>query len=84
MEIQDLYARVKAAMAREEALTKVVEAADENFRFQVEDYRRSLVNNLEVLEALQELQEVRREFIQARYETKRLYWRLKASVGEKP
>ncbi|MBI4227451.1 MAG: TolC family protein, partial [Candidatus Omnitrophica bacterium] len=83
-DVRDRHAQVTTAIAQAEALARALEAADESYRLQVEDYGRSLVNHLEVLQALQALQDVRRDAIHAAYEAKRLAWRLRASVGETP
>jgi len=40
------------------------------------------VNNLDVLAAIQTLQDAQRNHIHALYEAKRLYWQLRVSVGE--
>ena len=82
LEARDAYVDLQGALARTAALAKAYDATDESYRLQVEDYRLSLVNNLDVLQALQLLQDARRNFIHSQHDTKRLYWRLKASVGE--
>jgi outer membrane protein len=82
LDIRNTYTKLQAAMARTAALEKALEAAEENYRLQVEDYRRNLVNNLEVLQALQALEDSRRDVIHATHEVKRLYWRLRAAIGE--
>ena len=81
LEIEDLHAKLQAAIASQTALKMALDAAEESFRLQTEDYRLNLVNNLEVLQALQALQDVRREFAHASGETKRLYWQLRAATG---
>ena len=82
LEIRDLYTKLRSSIARTEALGKARDAAQESYRLQVEDYRLNLVNNLEVLQALQALEDARRTTIAARYETRRLYWQLRAATGE--
>ena len=84
LELRDTYALLQAAIVRTAALEKAYDAADENYRLQAEDYRRSQVSNLEVLQALQTLQDARRDALNARYEAKRRTWQLKASLGERP
>ncbi len=81
-EVLDAYARFESALARRLALANALQAAEENFRLQVEDYRLSLVNNLDVLDALRTLEDARRDEIGARYDAKRLYWLLRATAGE--
>jgi len=82
LDIRDVYARLQAAIARQTALEKALRATEEDYTLQVEDYRLSLVNNLDVLETLEDLQDARRDLIRAQYETKRLYWELKTAIGE--
>ncbi len=82
-EIRDAYANFTSSLERTAALSKAVESSDESYQLQVQEYRTALVSNLDVLQALQQLQDARREMIQARYESKQLYWRLKAALGEK-
>ena len=83
-DVRDRHAQVTAAIAQADALTRALEATAESYRLQVEDYDRSLVNHLEVLQTLQALQDVRRDAVHAAYEAKRSVWRLRASVGEIP
>lgn len=80
--IRRAYTELQAGIRRLAALERALEAAEENDRLQAADYRLSLVNNLDVLQALQTLQDVRRDVIHARYEAKRLYWHLEVSCGE--
>ena len=81
LDIRQSHARTQSAIDRVIALEKALAAAEDNYRLQMEDYRRSLVNNLEVLQALQALEDTRREAIQARYEAKRQYWSLRVATG---
>mgnify|MGYP001576924734 CR=1 FL=1 len=81
LEIADAYAELSAAIARRAALLKALDAAEQSYRLQTEDYRLNLVNNLDVLEALETLQDARRDAIGARHEAARRYWRLRAATG---
>lgn len=81
-EIKDACAQYDAAVARVRALTEAVEAAETSYRLQAEEYRLSLVSNLEVLSSLEAFQEVRRDLARALYEAHRLYWRMKAAAGD--
>lgn len=83
-EIRETYTRYQSSLARVAALEKAHQAAEENHRLQAEEYSRNLVSNLEVLQALEALQEERRDLIQAEQESRRLYWRLQVAVGEVP
>ena len=82
LDIRDAYAQLRTALDRHEALAKASAAAEENYRFQKDDYQRSLVNNLDVLSALENFQAARREVLHAEYDAKRLYWQLKTATGE--
>ncbi|MBI1991908.1 MAG: TolC family protein [Candidatus Omnitrophica bacterium] len=82
LDIRDTCAKLQGAMARHAALQSALAAAEENYRLQVEDYRLSLINNLDVLQTLQALEDARREAVAARYAAKRLHWRLRVAVGE--
>lgn len=84
LDIKDRYAEHQAGLAQTQTLGKAVDAADESYRFQLEDYRRNLVSHLDVLEALQNLQDIRRSYIQAHYEALRTHWRLRTATGETP
>ncbi len=82
LEVRDAYASARAALARRDALATAAAASEEDYRLQVDDYRRSLVNNLEVLQTLQVLEAARRDLLHAEYEAKRQYWHLRAAVGD--
>lgn len=84
LNIRDRYALLQAAFARTRALDQARQAAEENYRLQLEDYRLSLVNILDVLGTLRDLEDVRREVIHADYELKRLHWQLLVATGELP
>jgi outer membrane protein len=82
LEIRDGYAQLEAALKQSAALQHAEDAAERNYQLQREDYTLNLVSNLDVLKALQELQDVRRDVIRARYEAHRLFWRLLVATGE--
>ena len=69
-------------MAVQDALKKEFTTAKLNYYLQRKDYERSLVNNLDVLAAIQTLQNAQRNFIHALYEAKREYWQLRVAVGQ--
>ena len=81
-DIKDSYVSLKTALAVHESLRKAYTTAKLNYHLQRKDYERSLVNNLDVLAAIQTLQDAQRNYIHALYEAKRLYWQLRVSVGE--
>ena len=82
LEIQEVYTDMQAALAKTSAFEKALDASEESYRLQVEDYQRNLVSTLDVLRELQALQDSRRDFIHATYDAKRLYWALRVATGE--
>lgn len=83
-DIHDSYSLVTTAADRTEVLTKALAAAEENYTLQKNDYQLSLVNNLDVLSAIQELQDTRRTYYNAYYQYRRYYWQLLAASGNIP
>ncbi len=81
-EIRDSYAKFASAILVRTALKKAYVSALMNYNLQNKDYKLNLVNNLDVLEAIETLQDSRRNYIHAYYETRRLYWQLCAATGE--
>ncbi len=81
-EIADAQVEYEGARARVRALTKALEATEESYQMQVQEYRLNLVSNLEVLEVLQLLQDSRRLLIQALQEAHRFYWKLQSYSPE--
>ena len=82
LDIQDSYTNLQSSLTRRSALDQARQAAEANYQLQTDDYRKSLVGNLDVLEALQQFQDARRDVIHSTYETKRFYWQLKIAAGE--
>ena len=82
LEIRQVLTQWEWAVKRRQALAEAVAAAQENYSLQTEDYRLSLVNNLEVLDALEQLQETRRDFGNVDNELMRLYFKYKIAIGE--
>jgi len=83
-DIHDSFSLVSTAGARIEALTKALASAEQNFKLQRVDYQLNLVNNLDVLSAIQTLQDTRRTYNSAYYENRRYYWQLRAASGNIP
>jgi len=81
-DIKDAYVRLTTAMTVRDALRKAYTTAKLNYYLQKRDYRRSLVNNLDVLASIQTLQDAERNYIHALYEAKRQYWQLRVAVGQ--
>ncbi len=82
LDIQEVYTQLQAALTRQTVLERAFTAAEESYQLQVDDYRKSLVSTLDVLQTLQTLQDVRRDFVRAKYDTKRQYWLLRAATGD--
>lgn len=80
-EIMDAYDNWKNYSERYLALEKSMEAAQENFTIQSEDYKRRLVSNLDVLQALQSLFQTKRDANLAFYDMKKSYWALEVAKG---
>ena len=84
LDIQDGYTKLRQTEDQTTALERALEAAERNYDLQLEDFRHNLVNNLDVLQALQDVQDTKREVIHAHHERKRLYWQLRADAGALP
>ncbi len=82
LDIRDALAALETGVDRRDLLERAWQAAEEDYRLQVEDYRLNLVNNLNVLDALQRLEDAKRDVLHAQYEVKRLSWRLRVATGE--
>jgi len=82
LDIKEAYQTWVAARNEYQALEKAVKSSEENFKLQKEDYSQNLVNNLDVLSALESLHETRREANRSKYQLKENYWGLKVAMGE--
>jgi len=80
-EIHDAYVNMRIALTRRAILEKALKAAVENYNLQAEDYKRNVVNNLDVLSAIQSLSTTRKNYIHMVYETKRRYRELLTACG---
>ena len=83
-DIHDSYSLVTMAGAKTEALAKALAAAQQNYTLQKDDYKLNLVSNLDVLSAIQMLQDTHRTYNSAYYENRRYYWQLRAASGSIP
>lgn len=81
-DIHDAYVFAQADLARTGILEMALKSAEANYELQLNDYKLSVVNNLDVLAAIQVLEDVRRSFIHVSYESKRFYWQLLVAAGE--
>ncbi|MBF0489946.1 MAG: TolC family protein [Candidatus Omnitrophica bacterium] len=82
LDIQNAYTRFTTDQKRELAIKKAADASDRNYKLQALDYRKNLVNNLDVLQALQDWETGHREYVAIKNEAKRYYWNLKVAVGD--
>jgi len=80
-EIRNAYEKYHRAIAVRNALRKEYTMAILNYYLQRKDYTRNLVNNLDVLAAIQTLRDSERDYIAALYSAKQLYWQLLVAIG---
>ena len=81
-DIHDAYANAQAALLRTAILEKALKSAELNYQLQTQDYKLNVVNNLDVLTALQNLEDIRRNYNHIFFEGKRIYWQLQVAAGE--
>lgn len=82
LDIQKAYENWLASLNESKAFRDAVTAYQENYDLQKDDYTKSLVNNLDVLEALESLNDTRRESNRSFYEMKQNYWQLQIATGQ--
>ena len=82
LEIENDYTKWQASLRRIEALQKAVEDSEKSYELQKTDYIHNLVNNLEVLQALEDFEQARRDLVAVENESKRFYSNLLVAVGE--
>jgi outer membrane protein TolC len=82
LEIKDAYQNWMTSVDRSKSLELAVKESEENYNLQRDEYARNLVSNLDVLAALESLNETRRDANQVYYEMKVNYWHLKVAQGE--
>jgi outer membrane protein len=82
LEIRNAYTRWRAAEEKMKAFDRAAEASEKNYLLQSEDFQRSLVSNLDVLQALEDLQSARRDVVAAKTDLARSFWAVKVSIGE--
>ncbi len=80
--IRDSYVRFESVILIYNALKRALSAAEMNYALQKEDYKLNLVNNIDVLDAIQKWQTSKRNYIHSLYEAKRSYWQLRVACGE--
>jgi len=82
LDIKQTYQDWLTSHERYKALMESVRASEESFRLQKEEYTRNLVNNLDVLQALESLYQVNRQANEVYYESKLNHWRLQVASGQ--
>ena len=82
LDLKNAYTKWQANNRTLVALKKALDASEMNYKLQLEDFNHSLVNNLDVLQALQDLEGVRRDYVAAKSDAKRSYWSLKVATGD--
>ncbi len=80
--IHDAYINMQMSIVRKKTLGKALQSAELSYHLQTQDYKLNVVNNLDVITAIQNLEDVRRRYIHTSYESKRFYWQLLAAAGE--
>jgi outer membrane protein len=81
LEIRNAYSRWLSSRVKLEAFDLAAQASEKNYKLQAEDFQKSLVSNLDVLQSLEDLQAARRDLIIAQGNAARSYWAVKVSVG---
>ena len=81
-DVRNTYVNMRIDIVRRNILQKALKAAIENYKLQIEDYKRNIVNNLDVLTAIQDLSNARSNYMHVAYEAQRFYRQLLAAAGE--
>lgn len=82
LEIREAYHELTASRESIRALDIAVKKAEENFKVHQREYNLGLVNNLDLLQSLRDLQQVKREANRVRHESILNYHRLRVATGE--
>jgi len=83
LEIEQAHQGWIAAREQASAYKEAVKAGQENFDLQKADYASNLVNNLEVLAALEELISIRENSNTSEYQMKTNYWQFQIAVSRR-
>ncbi len=83
LEIEQSHQNWIASREQHRAYQEAAKASKENFDFQKDDYAHNLVNNLEVLDALEEYLTIREDANTAQYEMKTNYWKLQMAISSR-
>jgi len=82
LNIKNTYTNFNVSSRRQKAFEQAYMASEENYKLQMEDYQKNLVNNLDVLQALEDVQDMRRSWTLVKNNTKRFYWNFIVSTGD--
>jgi outer membrane protein TolC len=81
-DIHDAYINMTISLMRKKSLGQALKSAELSYHLQDKDYKINVVSNLDVITAIQNLEDVRRSYIHTSYESKRFYWQLLTAAGE--
>lgn len=81
LEIKRAYDAWKSSIEESKALEEAVRANEKNYELQKQDYSTNLVSNLDVLAAMESLNQARLETSRSSYEEKVHYWQLQIATG---
>ena len=84
MEIHQAYQTLQASRQETEALQLAANKGERNYEVQSKEYRLGLVTNLDVLQALRDWQEIRRQENRARHQTFLNSCQLQVATGKVP
>ena len=84
LDIRNAVEEFRAARASEVALDAANQASKENYDILSKEYSMSLVNNLQVLDALRRYQDIERSHHEAHFNAQKNYWRLRVAEGDVP
>ncbi|HTL71556.1 MAG TPA: TolC family protein [Candidatus Eisenbacteria bacterium] len=84
LEVRNAWEEMRSAKAAESAFAEAARAAKENYEILSKEYRLSLVNNIEVLDALRRNEEIQRRANDARYDARRAFWKFRVALGDLP
>lgn len=81
LEIRESYQNWVSSVKEYKALEEAVQASKNNYELQKQDYAKNLVNNLEVLTALESLLTTSMDANRGFYDMKNHYWGLQVAAG---
>ncbi len=81
LEVREAYENWKVSVQKNKSLREALASAEENFRLQKDEYSHNLVNNLDVLDALESLNDTKRNTNSVYYDMKSRFQALKVASG---